>query len=263
MVNKSVLAALSGGLMFGCMMTAQAGATTIIDEYWGGRSESGPAANADVFGGDFYNVDSMTAIRENNNLMVTINTNYVDHIGDRGTFLGSLFIGSGPINYAVGSSPNGGAPRYDVDTYLGDTGRFGYVFDFDDANRSITGGSGTGSLYKISGSSQVLLSTVRLDQAVDQVGGTDTGVNGSWKIGAGTLSFNIADFFKSNTGLNSSSLILAWTMSCANDVIIGSGIDLSKPGQGNDVPLPAGAWLLMSGVAGMGYMKRRAKKNAA
>jgi hypothetical protein len=253
MINKSVLAAVAGLALSGVAAT-EASAITINDQYWGGLSV--PAeSNADIFGGDVYSVTSMDANRVGQDLTVTINTNYVNFIGDAGTYLGSLFIGSGPISYA------GTGPEYKEDTYSGNPTRFSHVFDFDTANSSIFGGNGTGSLFT---KGTVETSTVRLEQAVDSSGGQDTGINGTWSISAGSITFNISNFFATNIGIDTTSLILAWTMSCGNDVIIADGLDFGRPGSGqsSDVPLPAAAWFLLSGLAGMGYLKRRQSKQA-
>jgi hypothetical protein len=253
MINKSVLAAVAGLALSG-VAASDASAITVNDQYWGGLSVPSES-NADIFGGDKYSVTSMDANRVGLDLNVVISTNYVANIGDAGTFLGSLFIGSGPISYA------GTGPEYREDTYVANPGRFSHAFDFDTANEGVTGGSGAGSLWNLAGGS-VSTSTVRLDQAVDRTGGSDTGLNGTWTISAGSITFNISNFFANNIGIDTTSLILAWTMSCGNDVIIADGLNFGRPGEATDVPLPAAAWFLLSGLAGMGYLKRRQTKQA-
>jgi hypothetical protein len=108
-----------------------------------------------------------------------------------------------------------------------------------------------------------LRTTVQLTSACQAFdvgsGATDTGVNGTWSIGNGTLTFNIANFFALQ-GVPTTALTLAWAMSCANDVILG---EVQFPSGGNnDVPLPAGLVLLLSGLAGMGALGRSRKKQA-
>jgi hypothetical protein len=91
---------------------------------------------------------------------------------------------------------------------------------------------------------------------VDRTGGTATGTVGTWEIGSGFVSFNIVDFF-AISGMTTS-LTLAWAMSCANDIILTTA---NLPAdQTPDVPLPAGLVLLGSALGGLGFMSRRRAK---
>ncbi len=255
MSTKIVAGAFIGAVLLGVSGAAIAAPVPVSDTYWGGVPSSGP--NTDIIGGPKYAVSGLSYEKVGNDLNVIINTNYANNIGAGGTQMGSLFIGD-----ASKLNLNGSAPNYTADTYTGDTDRFGYVFDFDIANSAVTGGSnGTGSLFALNGSgSDVRLSfgtIFRRNQAVDRKdgAGSDTLVNGTWAVGTGTVTYNITDFF----GLAGvpTSLTLAWAMSCANDVVLAN----ASFGQGGneDVPLPAGVVLLLSGLAGMGALGRRRK----
>jgi hypothetical protein len=251
-----VPAFIAGALFAGFTVSAQAASVTIADTYWGGTPTTG--VDAAIVGGPEYDISSMTAERNGQDLTVSVFTNYVNHIGIADTQMGSLFIGSGNPGF------DGVGPEYTTDTYVNNPTRFSYIFDYNDANVNITGGSGDGKLYAISGPGDVQLSfgdVRRANQGVDRADGkgTATGIDGKWTIttGAnGSVSFSIANFF--NTGIDSTSLVLAWAMTCANDIIISNPISLARTG--SEVPLPAGAWLLVTALAGMGALGRHTKR---
>ncbi len=233
----------------------QAGAVTVIDEYWGGGVI--PAFYQDVQAGPHYEIDSMVAERSGTDLLVTVNTDFVNHIGDADIIMGSLMIGRGEVGFA------GTGPRYETDTYFGDPDRFNYMFDYDIANSAVTGGNGTGKLYAIGGVADVVETTLRKEQVYDRKpgAGTDTGIKGTWSIAKGpaigAVTFKILDIF-SLAGIDSTSLILSWTMSCGNDVVIGSALNLGN-GSTASTPIPAGALLLFSGLGALGFSSRRRK----
>ncbi len=253
-MKKTLVSAFTFLMLAG--IAPQAQALTVVDEYWGGNVGAG-GFNEDTIGGLPFAVDSLVAERTGTDLMVTINTNYVNNIGNAGTVMGSLMIGTGAVNFA------GTGPNYINDTYVADPSRFSYVFDYDIANSAVTGGSGTGKLYSFSGVANAQLTTVRTEQTFDRVdgSGTDTGVVGTWSIAQGpalgSVTFKIMDIF-SVAGIDSTSLILSWTMSCGNDVVIGSALDFGKVDVA-ETPIPAAALLLLSGIGGLGYAGRRKK----
>ncbi len=263
MTNKFALAAVASALTLVVTGSAYATPVDLADTYWGGdpTAAGGPIANVDVIGGPRYSVTGLTSERDGANLNVTISTNYADNIGAGGTRIGSLFIGD-PRNLNLA----GTGPEFQTDTFTADTDRFSYVFDFDIANADVRlGDSGSGSLWALDGTgSDVIKSsgtTHRANQAVDRSGGTATSVIGQWKVAAGAVTFEIKDFFALNglPAIYQTALTLAWTMSCANDVVLGT-VDSSLKDNPLETPLPAGAALLLSGLAGLGAISRRKKK---
>ncbi|HUQ38256.1 MAG TPA: hypothetical protein VM144_17945 [Aestuariivirga sp.] len=274
------IAVISGLLLSGVAGESQAAPLNYVDTYWGGDDGS---LNRDVIGSiSQFEIFSLDVERVLNNLVVTINTNYSGaNVGALGTKVGALFIGDpAKLNYNGSSVGTGAAPTYNNDVFTNDKDRFSYAFDFDLANPGTPGiQNGTGALYQLSGTgSDVLLSQnltpsgdFRRDQAVDirqtvtadqlragKTAAVDTGLNGSWAIGANSVSFSITNFFGGSLpGLYSTSLTLAWAITCANDVILTTAI---FPGQGpSEVPLPAGLTLLLSGLLGLGFLARGKK----
>jgi hypothetical protein len=250
-----------GALAIGAATESVAAPVVVADTYWGGNYTT----PTEVIGGSQFAISSLSAEKVGNDLKVTINTAYGDTAGTAaalGTRMGSLFIGD-PSKLNLSGSDG---PQYNTDTFTGDTDRFGYAFDFDVPNIDVkTGQTGSGSLWALKGDGSDVRTSFgtifRSGQAVDVLtsganAATDTGVNGTWSVGAGAVTFSISNFF-SATNLGTS-LTLAWAMSCANDIIL-TTVDLAGNGDPN-VPLPAGAVLLMSGLAGLGVVGRRSKK---
>lgn len=267
MKKKNAIALAAGVLAFG--MCGGAFAASIDDIYWGGEATSnhGAVAPADVLGGVRYGVSGLVATRVGDSLEVVISTDYANSIGAGGTHIGSLFIGDGD-NLSPGALLAGADTV--TDTFTADTDRFSYVFDFDIPNAEVRlGGSGTATLSALNGTgSDVELSTgttYRKNQAVDRIGDARALGIGSWKVTNGAVSFTVDDFFNLD-GINRTALTLAWTMSCANDIILGvASLGRRGPGEGTppvaETPIPAGAVLLLSGLAGLGAFGRRKAKS--
>ena len=250
--------------------TSLAQAAPYADTYWGGNDGT---YNADVVaapGDTRFNITSMEVTRAANNLIVVVNTNYSGtNVGALNTNVGALFIGD-PL--ALNFNGGGAAPQYNDDVFTADTDRFKYVFDYDttpDNTSPPANQSGSGSLYTLNGTgSDVVLSNgngqIRSNQAVDikdsaKTLAADTGINGTWEIGVGTITFNISNFF-TLAGLPSTGLTLAWAMTCANDIILAQVV--IPGGNTPEVPLPAGLLLLLSGLTGLGFLGRLKSRRA-
>lgn len=268
---KSVLAAF---LLAGSTSLSQAAPVNYLDTYYGGNDG---AYNADVVaaaGDHRFDISSMDVERISNNLIVTINTEYANYVGALGTKLGTLFIGD-PTKLNYNNLASGGAgPAYNNDVYTADEDRFSYAFDYDTSNPgNLSLLTGSGSLYALDGTgTDVKLSQdittsgqFRTNQAVDIVSSgvnapTDTGVNGTWTIGVGKITFNISNFF-ALSGIPSTGLTLAWAMTCANDIILVKAI--IPGGNTPEVPLPAALILMLSGLTGIGFLGRNKAKSTA
>jgi hypothetical protein len=261
-----------------------------VDEYWGG-DDSGMGYNSDVKGNPaFFDIQSAVVEKIGFALKIIINTNYSDingtttNVGKYNTNLGSLFLGD-PTKLDYNNTGGGGtnnAPKYDNDQFTADTDRFGYAFDFDvDPVPGNVGNGGTATLYDLNElGTDVIKSNVpgdlagnsiRRNQAVGTTSTTATGITGTWQVGVGTVTFNLANFFDpSNFGpgkipeIYKTAFTLAWAMTCANDVILASVV---IPRDSIVVtPVPAGLLLFFSGLTGLGFLGRfrsRATKAAA
>ncbi len=284
--KSTPLKAAAAGLML-AGLTGQAHAVTILDTYIGGNN---PASfvGADVVAGagdTRFNITSMDVTRLGNSLNIVINTNYSgENVGAGGTTLGDLFLGQiGNLSSTAFSNTN--------DTYVADKDRFSHVFDFNEApntgpsnafytNDAPANQGGNATLYTLlSGASlgtDVLLTQdlvsggIRRDQAVDIKETAKTAATkpatGTWSTTAGSVTFNIADFFLASTlgavgGMYNTGLIIGWGMTCANDYILAEVV-FRRDNIPTDVPLPAGLLLFVSALAGIGVAGRFRKPAA-
>lgn len=267
-----LVAAATGLLFVGTAAVSQAAPVVIDDSaasgYWGGNING---ADSEVFGNPaHFAITSASVERLGNNLSVIIATNYSGkNVGTLNTNLGALFFGDPKLLNLAG----GVTPSYKEDTFEADKDRFGYVFDFDakpktTQNYTTSDQGGTGTLYKLKGDGSDIVysnpagNTVRNDQAVDikdKAKGKDfaqTGITGNWSTKDGSVTFLITNFFGGALpGLYNTSLTLAWAMTCANDIILGEVV-FPLDGPVGTVPLPAGLLLMVSGLAGLGFLRR-------
>jgi hypothetical protein len=244
---------------------------TGVNAYWGGDLFGGSPTTGDIVGNSSFEIFNATVDRVGTTFRVVISTNYNPLTSTPGgTGFGTLFIGPGPF------TPTG-TGNHPGDTFLDGPGRFSHVLVFPHNPALIpgVGGGGTADLKPLVGDgSDVQLSfppppfgpaAVRNDQAVGYTGGAATLLSGSWSFVDGpgsspnTLTFQI---FGEN-GLFGSDVTIAWAMTCANDVIAGSG----APGIIDEVPLPAGFILMGSMLLGAGgvakWRSRRERRRAA
>jgi len=267
-------------------LAGQARAVTILDTYVGGTNPAG-FVGADVVAGagdTRFNIASMDVTRLGDSLNIVINTNYSGiNVGAGGTTLGDLFLGQlGNLSPTAFSNTN--------DTYVADKDRFSHVLDFNAApntgpsndfytNDAPANQGGNSTLYTLRTGAglgtDVLLSqdvqggNIRRDQAVDiseaaKVGAA-TPTTGTWSTTAGSLTFNIANFFTATTlgavgGLYQTGLIIGWGMTCTNDYILAQVV-FQRDGI-PEAPLPAGVLLFFSGLLGLGAMGRFRAKTA-
>ena len=272
--------------------------TTYPDNYWGGlntysNSDPNNSGAGDIIGNSNFEIYSADVTRNGNNLSVTINTNFVQHIGEDGVGLGALFLTnntptwntdaqsqSAPYNGSNGSGP----PTYSYDVAQNDPGRFswavqlpGSVYDpstvFNGSGQSGTvnllalasgasagtdvvysNAGGTSTTYPLSGSGNYYF---RQGQAVGTTSTTDVG-DVQWSIGNGTLTFDIANAFVAGGGVLQDTFYLAWAMTCANDVIY---VNPTLAAQGT-TPLPASLPLFLGGAGLMGWAARKRRRTS-
>jgi len=268
-------------------LASSSSADTLMDTYWGGgNTYSGspgtayPNVSGDLIGDSTYDIFSADVQRTgagNNTLQVTINTNYAGMAGVDGlTGYGALFFSTTIF------TPTGTGPQYATDLYT--PGRFNYAFVMPQnpgsGNQSgnYSAGSTAGGLFQVT-ENNVVLSNVngttttyptnpnagyyfRQGQAVQyDPNGAAAIAGGSWTVDAlaQTIAFSIVD-----NGILGNDFMLYWTMTCANDIILGEvDIPTGGGGQVSAVPLPATFPLFASGLGIIGFLaRRRRRKNA-
>jgi len=291
--NKSMAYSMKfSAMMAGLLMAGSASVSyaapldPFVDEYWGG-DDSGYGYNSDVKGDPaFFDIQSAVVEKIGFALKIIINTNYSDidgtttNVGKYNTNLGSLFLGDpGKLDYnPLAGSGTAGAPEYDNDQFTLDVDRFGYAFDFDfDPVPGQVGNGGTATLYDLNELGTDVTpsnvpgdpagNSIRRNQAVGTTSTTATGITGTWQVGVGTVTFNLANFFDpGNFGTDGidpiykTAFTLAWAMTCANDVIL---VNVVIPRDSIVVtPVPAGLLLFFSGLTGLGFLGRFRSRTA-
>lgn len=262
------------------------------NEYWGGVNAGNPT-DRDVYQSSsssrfqIYSMDvNVLGPVGAKDLQIVIHTNYSPYSGGTspsGTSFGSLFIGSSAtIPFPAATGVTGGATA--SDTYVGDESRFDYVVNMPGSTpiiggpdagkaapptavgaagfRTAVGNTGFFSLNGTGSDVQTSFFPVdpsgyRQDQAVGYTGSLTPEVKDAtfaFDEAAETLTFLI----KNENGLLGNTVLFAWAMTCANDVIFGT-VDL--PSRVNPpVPLPAGFLLMGSvlfGAGGIAGWRRR------
>jgi hypothetical protein len=271
----AILIAGTSGVIFGAPASAATYIVTgIADTYWGGTDlwhGSGDDVIGDPAKFDISSIDIsrvLTGAGFTNDLQVVIHSVYASHPGAEGTGFGSLFFGPSMV------VPSGAASN--TDTFTGDTDRFSYVFTMPTAPSTATG---AGDLYKLKGDgSDVQLSyyptpsqttnppgaIFRNNQAVGYTGSATATLSGTWTINAAlnTITFLITN----ENGLLGTDFLVAWAMTCANDVIMADvRLDVPPPPAphgGGEVPLPPTMILFLSGLAGLAALRRGGRRRA-
>ena len=242
-----------------CTTLPSRGDVLLVDNYWGGNDHG----YGDSIGGGVFNISSalISRVGPSNTLHVVINTDYAGAGGTEGTGYGALFITRGVNAW----NPTGSDPHHVTDVYR--PGQWQYAFTMPELTNAQ---SGNGGLYKtIDGAVQMagldashVGWTFRDGQAV-QFNPTNPAISvasGTWAIGVGTITFDIAD-----NGFLGSDFALSWAMTCANDVIQGqvNGVAMQLGPQVAAVPEPSTWAMMILGFAGVGFMAYRRRNQAA
>lgn len=266
------LALLVSAGLTGIGTSVHASSFTLPDTYWGGvNTYSGlgsdnPGLSGDVIGDpSVYDISSAVVNRSGGTLSVTINTNYAGKTGTDNTGYGSLFFSTNKLfNPGIGEASAN-------DQYS--AGRFNYAFVMP-VNPGTGSQTGNGGLFKVINGDVVLANVngssstyphagnageyIRQGQAVQYDTTDQTAVDsGTWTVDAlaHTISFSIID-----NNLLGNTFMLAWAMTCANDVILGQ---VTLPPDLSQTPLPGALPLFASVSALMGFFGWRRKRNSA
>jgi len=238
----------------------------------GAFSYIGKGSSNDHMGGDAYDIYSMAVSRVNGMMTVKINTKFVNYNTQSNIDFGDLFmstegVNGGPVWDPTGNAGNGYTGNNGDNAFTTGT-QWDYVYDLGGAGRQLTGNN-------INNSSAQLheLNDYDLNDASDEDNfkygtsrdpGThlyrveDESAAYANSFGGGSVETSTSNnylqfvFDVSGTQLATAEQIaFHWTMSCANDIIQGVA-DFSKK-----VPEPAAVGLLLLGLTGIGFARRR------
>lgn len=285
------------------LATSPAHSVTLQDTYFGGSNtyNGGDVIGTQTF--DITSVDVTRSGPGNGTLNVTIHTYFAGAPGTGpadGTGYGSLFFstnlftpnGTAPSypqdqytqnrwNYAftmpTSPSPSGsniaanstGAGLYAIGNVTGSTSVGSVVQSYTTANGTIIMSNVNGNPITAPGGGNPGF-YFREGQAVQytpgNVNNVVNGTSGTWSVIAttpsteGEIIFSIVD-----NGTLGNSFMLAWAMTCANDVFLGS-VGATPEQQLVPTPLPAAVWLfgtVLAGGAGFSRWRKRKAKNTA
>ena len=229
--------------------------------FWGADVNGNPADNSDLIGDSIYEIEGATIVRVGSVLTLTIFTNFAGHAGVApATTTDGKGVGYGDVFLKNVWNPAGGGQHYSGDNAANST-LWSYGLGLGDNRWNNDGGQFT--LYKLVGNSNAKNinnseSVMKNCSGCDYRSGQEvsvkatgnnvknTGLTGNWSIiddqqikftinVAGTDLMNFAGF------------AMHWGETNQNDVIEGF----------TAVPEPAGIALLMLGLGGMAFMRRR------
>ncbi|VAX07768.1 hypothetical protein MNBD_ALPHA03-413 [hydrothermal vent metagenome] len=236
----------------------------------GAFSYIGKGSPKDYMGGSRYDIYSMEVSRVNGLMTVKINTRFVDYNTQNDIDFGDLFMSTEGVNGRPVWDPTGDpADGYKADNSFTTGTQWDYVYDLNRA-RKLTGNNinnTSARLYELNdydladphdadnfkyGTSRdpgTQLYRVKNERAAYanafSRGSVETNIDNDY------LQFV---FDVSGTQLATAEQIaFRWTMSCANDIIEGV-VDFAAK-----VPEPAALGLLLLGLAGVGFARRRAR----
>jgi hypothetical protein len=245
-LRKLILSAVVVG-----SLTSTASAITITDTFIGSGDFAGGGGGRDVIGDtnvfDTSKVD-FTLSADRSYLTLTIFSNYFNKKGALGTTVGSLFLNTAAPGTTHVAGSDGASWNYGVK-----------------ANNVANVNAGSSSIYSLTSRDSLLLSDQfvlrdwtewRKGQEVDVNSSfANLAGNSSWEIlGAGTpgvsLSFYIPVSLIGGTSILNNDISFSWAMTCANDVVRGSG---------NFQAVPEPTTMLLLGAGALGAVRRKRK----
>lgn len=242
-MRKPLRGALLASLL-GAVVPAFAAPYIITDNYWGANDRG----YGDVIGSSFFDIAQMTVGYSGHEIYVTVFTNYASPDPRAlGTTYGDLFISTD------GWHPYGtAANHYKYDNWLNGED---WEFVFDTSKGKVYGGT----FSTLLSDDMHLSGTYRNGQEVLRDRGGTAVDEGEVSFGTATVSghlYNTITYEFDWTALGVSpgdELAFRWQMTCANDVIEGSGVVAP-------VPEPLTPLLLATGLAGLGVRRRNKNK---